>query len=117
MNLAELQTTLSRWAKNGRVIRRVYRHGDRATGAQPPDGPVALAVEMDPNDPLEIDEEQRDRQIAQWSAKLADLLGMEVRVDLHARAEMTPSVHAALLAASITRYERGVHLLAGYRKN
>jgi uncharacterized protein len=109
MELPEVASVLSTWARGQPLVKRVYLFGSRVRGEHGPQSDIDIAVELDPVAFRGADDSGGLAtwmfEAPAWREELKQLIPLKVQLERYHR-EQTPTIGKALAESSQLIYEK-----------
>lgn len=109
MELPQIQSVVSTWARSKPLIKRVYLFGSRVRGDHKPTSDIDIAVELDPSAFTGADESGGLAtwmfEAKAWRDELKVLVPLEVQLERY-NPEQTPTVNKGIDRSSELIYEK-----------
>lgn len=109
MDLPEVASVVSAWARGKPLVKRVYLFGSRVRKDHSPDSDIDIAVELDPSAFRGADESGGLAtwmfEAPAWREELRQLLPLKVQLERY-HPEQTPTVGKGLARSSQVVYEK-----------
>ena len=107
MELPQIEATVSRWASDKLIVRRVYLFGSRVRGDHRPDSDIDIAVELVPD----LDESGGLAtwmfETTGWESELERLIPLKVQLERY-HPEQTPTVGMGIDSSSRLVFDRAI---------